>query len=185
MNNVILPPGIDNNAIEIYHKDQEPCATHDGTQKSFWLLPRSIINSFKLMFCNDKTAQDAIIKYWGITNPNKMFEKWTVCLFGGYNNVPDFDDNKITPDYWNCGERGKCPCEGLVCKIPEGKNGKLSKQEYHILFLLTKGHLDKEIADILQISINTVKTHNARLFHKLGINTRIEAAFWLHYKNNQ
>ena len=51
----------------------------------------------------------------------------------------------------------------------------ISARESRVLELLAEGHSNKEIARLLGISPNTVKTHVARLFEKLGASRRTEA----------
>lgn len=51
----------------------------------------------------------------------------------------------------------------------------ISPREAEVLDLLAAGHPNKVIARRLAISPNTVKTHVARLFEKLGAATRTEA----------
>ena len=51
----------------------------------------------------------------------------------------------------------------------------LSARELEVLHELAAGHSNKEIAAQLHVSPNTVKTHVARLFEKLGAKRRTEA----------
>lgn len=53
---------------------------------------------------------------------------------------------------------------------------RLTAREHEILNLLSRGHLDKEIADALRISVWTVHGHLKKVFEKLGVHTRTEAA---------
>lgn len=53
---------------------------------------------------------------------------------------------------------------------------KLSKREWEVYALLTLGHTDQEIADQLFISLNTVKTHVKKIYQKLEVRNRLEAA---------
>jgi DNA-binding CsgD family transcriptional regulator/ArsR family metal-binding transcriptional regulator len=55
---------------------------------------------------------------------------------------------------------------------------KLSGREAEVLRLITEGFTNKEIAQILQVSNNTVKSHVAHIFNKLGVNDRTQAAVW-------
>lgn len=57
--------------------------------------------------------------------------------------------------------------------IPEGSP--ITPKEKEILELLSKGFLYKEIADKLQISINTVKQHIHKVYEKLHVTNRTEA----------
>jgi DNA-binding CsgD family transcriptional regulator len=51
----------------------------------------------------------------------------------------------------------------------------ISPSELTVLTKLAVGHSNKEIAAALDISPNTVKTHVAHLFEKLGANRRTDA----------
>jgi DNA-binding CsgD family transcriptional regulator len=51
----------------------------------------------------------------------------------------------------------------------------LSERELQVLHELAAGHSNKEIAARLHVSPNTIKTHVARLFDKLGAKRRTEA----------
>lgn len=61
-------------------------------------------------------------------------------------------------------------------KSPEPETQKLSKRETEILELLTKGLANKEIADRLGISVETVRVHLRRVYEKLHVHSRTEAA---------
>ena len=56
---------------------------------------------------------------------------------------------------------------------PEGAN--LSLREEQVLHLLTEGLANKEIADRLQISFDTVRTHLKHIYEKLHVRSRAEA----------
>ncbi len=51
----------------------------------------------------------------------------------------------------------------------------LSAREVQVVLLIAKGKTNTEIADILFISINTVKTHTKHIFEKLSVKNRTEA----------
>ncbi|MEO5917891.1 MAG: response regulator transcription factor [Luteolibacter sp.] len=61
-------------------------------------------------------------------------------------------------------------------KSTEAAAVKLSKRETEILELLTKGLANKEIADRLDISVETVRVHLRRVYEKLHVHSRTEAA---------
>ena len=51
----------------------------------------------------------------------------------------------------------------------------ISKREHEVLQLIAKGMSNQEIADVLFISQNTIKTHTSRLFEKLEVKNRTHA----------
>jgi DNA-binding NarL/FixJ family response regulator len=67
----------------------------------------------------------------------------------------------------------------LIAAMPSGPSAlemaRLTPREHEILALLAKGHLAKEIADPLGISIWTVHGHVKSIFEKLDVHTRTEA----------
>ena len=51
----------------------------------------------------------------------------------------------------------------------------ITKRELEILELIAQGMSNREIAEKLFVSENTVKTHSSRLFDKLGAKRRTQA----------
>ena len=51
----------------------------------------------------------------------------------------------------------------------------VSNREYEVLELLAQGCSNREIADKLFVSGNTVKSHLARLYQKLDVSRRTQA----------
>ncbi|MEO1263656.1 MAG: response regulator transcription factor [Bacteroidota bacterium] len=51
----------------------------------------------------------------------------------------------------------------------------LSKREFEVLTLIAKGLSNKEIAERLYLSTNTVKTHSSNIFAKLNVKRRTQA----------
>ena len=69
----------------------------------------------------------------------------------------------------------------LVESLSAPDRTKLTPREHDILSLLSKGYLDKEIAGALGISLWTVHGHLKKIYNKLGVHTRTEAAIrYLH-----
>ena len=58
-----------------------------------------------------------------------------------------------------------------LLKSDEQEQNTLSNREIDVLKLIIKGHINKEIADLLNISLNTVLTHRKNITSKLGIKT--------------
>lgn len=56
----------------------------------------------------------------------------------------------------------------------------LTPKEISVVELVASGKSNKEIASILDISENTVKTHISNVYKKLNINYRIELMNFIH-----
>ncbi len=58
----------------------------------------------------------------------------------------------------------------------------LTLRELEILSLLAEGLSNRDIAEALCISVNTVETHLRHMYQKLGVHNRGQATIW--YMNN-
>ena len=65
-------------------------------------------------------------------------------------------------------------CRYLLLRMPKpnGRRVQLSPREQEIVRMVAKGHPNKVIADVLNISSWTVCTHLRRIFAKLGVGSR-------------
>jgi len=54
----------------------------------------------------------------------------------------------------------------------------LTDREEDVLITVARGLTNSEIADVLHISLSTVKTHLTALMNKLGARNRVELAMW-------
>jgi DNA-binding CsgD family transcriptional regulator len=70
----------------------------------------------------------------------------------------------------------------LLLRMPKPKPGRvqLSPREQEIVRMVAKGHPNKVIADVLNISSWTVCTHLRRIFAKLGVGSRAAMVAQLH-----
>ncbi len=54
----------------------------------------------------------------------------------------------------------------------------LTPREREIILMIAAGDKNREIADALCISLHTVKTHTHRIYKKINVSSRLQAAFW-------
>ena len=59
----------------------------------------------------------------------------------------------------------------------------LTEREHQVLRQIAAGDSNKEIARSLNLSLHTVKRHVANIFNKLGVESRIQAASFLHARH--
>jgi DNA-binding NarL/FixJ family response regulator len=59
-----------------------------------------------------------------------------------------------------------------------GRAEGLTDREAEVLALITQGHSNTEIAKVMYLSINTVKTYIRSAYQKIGVTTRSRAVLW-------
>ena len=70
-------------------------------------------------------------------------------------------------------------CLGVQIRVvPRNEHG-LSERELEVCRLIARGKMNKEIAEVLGISLRTVQNHVAHIFDKLGVHSRSGVAVWL------
>lgn len=65
--------------------------------------------------------------------------------------------------------------DNFVLNEAELQQRNISKRELEVLTLMAKGLSNQEIAEQLFVSLNTIKTHSAKLFEKLDVKRRTQA----------
>jgi DNA-binding NarL/FixJ family response regulator len=64
-------------------------------------------------------------------------------------------------------------------ELPAGySEGLLTAKQERIAYLVAQGLHDREIAEILALSVNTVKNYVVRIFDRCGVFSRVELALW-------
>lgn len=82
------------------------------------------------------------------------------------------------------GEIARRLVESFRQPVPTGSEEEnLSRREHEILDLLCLGFSNKEIAERLSVGVETIRTHLKRIYEKLHVRSRTEAA--LRYRDTQ
>jgi DNA-binding NarL/FixJ family response regulator len=76
----------------------------------------------------------------------------------------------------NIRKKAVAPLQDMEIHFSDGEFEELSPREKEILSYVTKGYSNKEIAQMAFISEITVGNHISRIFQKLKVNSRIQAA---------
>lgn len=172
-----IPAGLINKGVEFYvnpHTNDIECL-HDGKTYQWSEIPAHLLDIVSEDLAKHPEAMKGL-KDWNLHNSDEILKQYVYCRFGGFDNDADIDEcgGIIYTEYFDCGKRGVCKYEGKVCatiKVGEDENGNnisLTKRELEILKLMAQGKLDKEIADILCISEETVRSHNQNIRQKGG-----------------
>lgn len=63
---------------------------------------------------------------------------------------------------------------------PAADGEALSEREAEVLGYMSKGYSEKEIAEKMHVSVNTIKTHRKHVYHKLHVRSRTEIMLRYH-----
>lgn len=157
----MLPPGITDANLEIFADGTKLMVTFNGATMIFEQLPDYIKSAFEKLLDSDKPALEYLSKEY--STKEEMLYQYVWCNFGGWNMKPDLDKEVTTKEYWDCGCRGKCKAEGIVCNMPF----KFRPRELEYISLCGQDLADKQIADKMNISNNTATTYRQNITKKL------------------
>lgn len=105
-------------------------------------------------------------RYW---NSDDRFSTWTKGkAFANFNDIMAQTDSMEKTNLYI----GEMERKANMLKL---RNLGLSNRESEVLFWLTEGKSNGEIADILGLNIGTIKRYLANIFDKLGVETRVGA----------
>ncbi len=135
-------------------------------------FPLEVLIELKSQLEADTLAQISLDQL-GINAERARLMKYGLCRYGGFDNKADISGNVHTTEYYDCGERGRCPVEGKLCKHVQAKNGCLTPREIDVIKLIAQDLADKQIADRLGISVNTANQHRVNINKKIGCNSKV------------
>lgn len=71
-------------------------------------------------------------------------------------------------------------------ELPAGySQGILTAKMERIVFLVAQGAHDQEIAELVGLSVNTVKNYIVEIFDRCGVWSRVELALWFEKRRAQ
>ncbi len=173
-----LPAGLTDNNLEVFKHQGKLLALQNGHTIDYFELPEMMREPFQTELIRDKEAFKCLQTQFNLYDSNDIEYQFVCCRYGALDHKPDFDGIKVTADAPGCNKLMDCQGFNIVCKVPPGPNGILSRSEYMVAKLVGEGKMDKEIADILDIKVPTVRTHISRIHQKLCVNNRIEITLW-------
>jgi DNA-binding NarL/FixJ family response regulator len=148
------------------------CSGLEATQALQTRLPR--VNILVLTVSDNEADLFAAIKFGATgyilknTEPEELVQAIHHIAQGGVIISPVMA-SKLLTEFRNYGN-------DTEVKKPDGEEAELSHREDEVLRLVARGATNKEIADSLFISENTVKTHLRNIMDKLHLANRSQAA---------
>lgn len=172
MANINIPSGLIDENIELFSIPGKMMATHSGAVKNLFDLPTAFLEKLKSeMYSKPSTV--IALKMAGFDTEEKQLEKYSECHYGGFDFSADFKNGQFSEsEYHDCGFRGECPMEGIVCGFFKVNNQIITPFEIEIIKLLATEDTLPVIAEKLKVCINTFEIKKQRLFEKLGVLSR-------------
>jgi len=167
-----FPAGIEE-GFEIYRHEGHLRVLDNGKRSEYKDLPEEKRAIFRSEMKEGIRVLESLHNM-GVSDPEEMELLFVGCRYGALNSKPDLNGSKTEADAPVCDVLKTCPGFGYVCRIPD----RLSRNEYLIAGYIGKGMLDKEICDIMDISLPTCRTYFSRIHDKLRLNNRVEIALW-------
>jgi len=175
-------PGINDANIDFIFCNNNMYILHNGNKIPFEQWPEWVIILLNMELSKNESAKLALDDL-GLSDATERLKTFTCCNYGGYDNKPDLQAEHFNPEYWNCGHRGNCKYEGRLCKFLSINGQTITPREIQVIQHIESGLQDKEIAETLGISENTVKNHRSNIAHKLGLQNRTEISHFAHTYN--
>lgn len=175
-----MPGGLSSHFIgyEIGIDSGNPFIVQDDSKVFFKDWPIDLLNILREEIEKDPRIESIMIGL-GLINPIDQLRMFAACRFGGsFDDVADVDqNNNFAPEFPHC-LNVDCKGRNIICKIPSGKFGELTPRELDIVRLVGEDLADKQIADRLGISPNTVAIHRTNIERKLGCASKVGIALW-------
>lgn len=165
----MIPPGIIS-GTEIFTAGENLLAMSNGKTYTWPHFPSEVVVAVE----NYLTSEDpkAFHALEHLPRLERLFQ-YMSCRFGAYDATPDIcGEGVVTPDkkVCNCAD---CPLSGVHSNVAG-----LTKREIDVLKLITSDTPAKNIADLLYLSIDTVKTHKKNIYRKTGKHTNVALTRW-------
>lgn len=183
-----LPAGLLNSDVEFFNDPENLEHAYyltDSQARRVMDAPADLKDFIRNDIANHPVKAEALVEI-GYEGDIEQLEKYISCVSGAFDGDSDIINGKLQhTEYWPCPHRGICPVEGRLCNalIVGPDNTPLTRREIDVLTLIAQGLLNKEIADRLNVSEETVKVHIKHILTKTGLNNRTELAVLAHKKN--
>ena len=172
--NAKVYPGMICDSVEFFLHENQLKAIQNGKIKTFAELSFATIEVLKEEINKDKEVKLALHEFHP-TSDIKRIEQFAMCRFGGLDFQGDIKNGELqNGEYWPCPNHGKCPFEGLLCKLPVVNGQRLTKQEVDLIKLSSTDKTNDAIADDLGIPLGTLHQLKHKLYEKFVVQTKQE-----------
>ena len=169
-----LPPGLLDDRVEIFAHGRDVYYLTNGYVNVLEKAPEEILTPIREDIESRPLAVKALNELQ-ITNYMGQLLQYARCVCGGFQGKADIIDGKLVrTEYWDCGIRGNCKYEGKLCCSITVNGQRITEREIELGKYICQGLLDKEIADIMNISENTINPMKRSICEKIAGSTKLD-----------
>ena len=170
--NTKIIPGMIDNSLEFFVVDNIVKAITAGKVIDFNDFPKPIISLLR----NEMLKSPEVLNALEQMHPSdeiKQLEQFVKCRFGGIDMTADIVEGKIQDgEYWPCPNRGNCPHEGILCKLPMYNGKRLTDTEVKLIQLSSTEKTNEVIAEDMEMAMGTFHKQKKLLYEFFGVQTK-------------
>lgn len=182
-----IPAGILDDRIEFFRDPENGDICHAITGGAA-VRVKDLPGPVKLLIWHDIYSRPLILteliklRYIG---SDEILERYCSCRFGVFDGEADFENGRFNhTEYTPVAMRDIAPENDIIWgPLLVGDQKQLTKREIEVLTLTGQCFLNKEIADRLRISAETVKIHIRQIQLKSGLMNKKDLVRLAHFKN--
>lgn len=162
-----LIPGID--AFEFFTIENELFYVSNGVKKpihKYTDVPVKVADLIEEILINNQHLFNGLALMVG-NDIGQIILQFIKCRLSGNDHFSDIVNGVLTEEYVECSKRGSCIAEKCVCRFMG-----LTPKEIEVIKLIAAGYADKQIADILGMSEQTIPVHRKHIHYKLGTESK-------------
>lgn len=165
-------PGLINHGIEFFVVEDTVKAINAGKVIDFTEFPLSVIELLKKEMMKSKDVILALHDFHPFNEMDRI-EQFAKCRFGGLDLTADIIDNVVQDgEYVDCPNRGTCPHEGILCKLPIYNGERLTAQQVKLMQLSSSEKTNEVIAEDMGMAMGTFHKAKKNIHQFLGVQTK-------------
>ncbi len=183
MSTIKIYPGMTDSATEFFVENDNLKIINAGVVKNFTEISFATISLLKEKIQESKEINLALHDMHPVSEM-KRIEQFVRCRFGGLDFQADILDNEFQDgEFWECPNRGTCPHEGTLCKLPLINEHRLTNQEVQLMQLTASNKTNEVIADEMDLAFGSFHLFKKLLYKILNVQTKQEIAIISHNLN--
>lgn len=167
-------PGMVDSSIEFFLSDDNLHVIQNNKVLPFCEISLDTIDLLQNEINNDINVKLALLEMCPSSSMQRV-EQFARCRFGGLDFEGDIKNGELQDgEFWECPNRGNCPHEGTLCKLPTYNNVRLTKQEVELIQLTSTDKINEVIAEEMRLPMGSFNKAKKYLYERLAVQTKQE-----------